>query len=160
LDPLLRGGPQEEGRRAGTENVPGAVAMAAALRAAEQHLKTGADRNHLVWRQSFERWLRCELPGVEILGEKQPRLWNTVSALMPRLAGEQRWVVKLDKLGFAVSTGSACASGKEEPSHVLRAMGSSEADASRALRFSSGWETTENDWQALQQAIQSIYKHR
>lgn len=160
LDALLRGGPQEEGRRAGTENVPGAVAMAAALRQAEQQAKTGAAGERLAWRQSFEQWLRCQIPGVEILGEHQPRLWNTVSALMPRLEGDQRWVVKLDKLGFAVSTGSACASGKEEPSHVLRAMGYSGAEASRALRFSSGWETTEHDWQNLQQAIQAIKEGR
>jgi cysteine desulfurase len=61
----------------------------------------------------------------------------------------QRWVVKLDRLGFAVSTGSACSSGKEEHSHVLRAMGVSKDEASRALRFSAGIHTTQSDWQAL-----------
>jgi cysteine desulfurase len=61
----------------------------------------------------------------------------------------QRWVVKLDKLGFAVSTGSACSSGKEEPSHVLAAMGYTAAEAARALRFSCGWETHVADWSKL-----------
>ena len=68
---------------------------------------------------------------------------------MPEQADcRQRWVVKLDKLGFAVSTGSACASGKKETSHVLAAMGLGDV-ASRVLRFSSGWETSASDWDAL-----------
>ena len=55
----------------------------------------------------------------------------------------------MDRLGFAVSTGSACASGKEKPSHVLTAMGVPPEDAARALRFSAGWGTTRDDWRAL-----------
>jgi len=66
-------------------------------------------------------------------------------------------VVKLDKLGFAVSTGSACSSGKEQPSHVLLAMGYSAADAGRVLRFSAGWDTTGDDWNALLVALKSIH---
>ena len=61
----------------------------------------------------------------------------------------RRWVVVMDRLGFAVSTGSACASGKEKPSHVLTAMGVPPGDAARALRFSAGWGTTRDDWRAL-----------
>ena len=68
---------------------------------------------------------------------------------MPERDCRQRWVVKLDKLGFAVSTGSACASGKEAPSHVLSAMGISPDDAGRVLRYSSGWETTPGQWAEL-----------
>jgi len=67
-------------------------------------------------------------------------------------------VVKLDKIGFAVSTGSACASGREEPSHVLAAMGYGPAEASRVLRFSSGWETTESDWSALADGLVLVHK--
>ena len=66
--------------------------------------------------------------------------------------------MKLDKLGVAVSTGSACASGKEEPSPVLTAMGYTAAEAARALRFSAGWETTEADWQQLLSAL--VQAHR
>jgi cysteine desulfurase len=68
-----------------------------------------------------------------------PQLWNTVSAMMPDVGRWQRCVVRLDKLGFAVSTGSACVIGKEAPSHVLATMGYSRSEAARVLRFSSGW---------------------
>ena len=100
-------------------------------------------------RAAFEKKLPALLPGVEILGAGEARLWNTVSALMPEADCRRRWVVKLDKLGFAVSTGSACASGKEKPSHVLSAMGLPPDAAGRALRFSSGWETVAGDWDEL-----------
>ena len=94
-----------------------------------------------------------KLPGVEIVGASQRRLWNTVAALLPEVDCRQRWVVKLDKLGVAVSTGSACSSGKEEPSPVLLAMGYAPGQAGRVLRFSSGWETGETDWEKLLDAI-------
>lgn len=147
--PLLLGGQQEEGRRAGTENVAGMMAMLAALDAREAALANGQEQARLRWRGAFEKRLLAELPGTEIVGAGESRLWNTVSALMPAADCQQRWVVKLDKAGFAVSTGSACASGREEPSHVLAAMGYAPADTGRVLRFSSGWETTEADWEAL-----------
>lgn len=151
--PLLRGGMQEEGRRAGTENVPGILAMTAALMARE---KAGAPASGL--RDQFEPQLRKSLPGTAIIAAQSPRVWNTVLALMPEADCRTRWVVKLDKLGVAVSTGSACASGKEEPSPVLTAMGYSPAEAARALRFSAGWETTETDWQQLLAAL--VQAHR
>lgn len=151
LQPLLRGGPQEGGRRAGTENVAGVLAMVAALKEREAALSTPDCESRLVsLRDSFERNLLAALPGARILGSGVDRLWNTVSVLMPETPDcRRRWVVVMDRLGIAVSTGSACASGKEKPSHVLTAMGIAPADAGRALRFSSGWETTAADWQKL-----------
>ncbi|MGC8887608.1 MAG: hypothetical protein ACP5MG_10670 [Verrucomicrobiia bacterium] len=68
-------------------------------------------------------------------------------------------MVKLDKLGFAVSSGSACASGKEKPSYVLKAMGFTDEEASRSIRCSSGWNTTREEWIALKNAIVEIYKN-
>ena len=188
VQPLFRGGKQEEGRRAGTENVAGVLSMIAAFEAREarmneaemhdaecrmQHPSTGrscldsssSSRSssskevalRLAWRNAFEKRLLKTLPGAEIVGDSAPRLWNTVSALMPAADCQQRWVVKLDKLGFAVSTGSACASGREEPSPVLAAMGCSSAEAGRMLRFSSGWETTEEDWDALAEGLVKVH---
>jgi cysteine desulfurase len=153
LTPLLVGGKQEDGRRAGTENVAGVLSMMAALEARERLLAAGEQKPRLAWREAFERGLREQLPGSEIVGAGVERLWNTVSALMPEADCQQRWVVKLDKFGCAVSTGSACASGREEPSHVLAAMGRTPKEAGRVLRFSSGWETTEEDWAALLAAL-------
>jgi cysteine desulfurase len=155
--PLLRGGPQEERRRAGTENVAGVLAMMAALEVRERQLAGMPNHDGPGLRHDFERDLVLALPGVEVIAAPSPRLWNTVSALMPEMENPQRWVVKLDKLGFAVSTGSACASGKEEPSHVLKAMGYSPPQAARALRFSAAWETSADDWRALLEALQTVH---
>jgi len=147
IRPLIRGGPQEESRRAGTENVAGALALVALLEAREQQAAGREGRRRM--RDDFVRQLLSRLPGIEILGANQPRLWNTVAAMMPEIDCRSRWVVKLDKLGAAVSTGSACSSGKEAPSPALLALGVTPAESSRVLRFSSGWETTESDWDHL-----------
>jgi len=154
--PLLVGGPQEEGRRAGTENVAGAWSFAAALTEREAALGRDEQAVRLTWRNEFVQAMQRSLPGFELVGASSPRLWNTVSALMPAADCLQRWVVKLDKAGFAVSTGSACASGQEKPSHVLLAMGYHPDEAGRVLRFSSGWETSAEDWQALATALAGI----
>ncbi len=152
--PQLVGGPQEDGRRAGTENVPGVLAMTAAWAEREQQMAAGGLDRRQAWRDRFVAELQAALPETEILGENVARLWNTVAVLMPPVADcRRRWVVQLDKLGFAVSTGSACASGKEQPSHVLLAMGREAARADRMLRFSAGWDTAEEDWLALHTAV-------
>jgi len=156
LAPLLLGGKQEDGRRAGTENVAGVLSMMAALEARERLLAIGEHKPRLAWREVFERCLLEQLPGSEIVGAGTERLWNTVSALMPEADCQQRWVVKLDKFGCAVSTGSACASGREEPSHVLAAMGRAPGEAGRVLRFSSGWETGEQDWRGLLEGLRKV----
>jgi cysteine desulfurase len=133
--------------------------MLAALESREAAFQSKNVADRTGPRASFEARLLKILPGAEIVGAKSDRLWNTVSALMPDAGhGRHRWVVKLDKLGFAVSTGSACASGKEAPSHVLAAMGYSAAQASRVLRFSAGWETRTEDWQALLGAIERVHR--
>ena len=145
--PLFWGGPQEESRRAGTENVAGALALVAMLESRQGLLGEREGRRQM--RDHFIQRLAAELPGVEIVGVSQRRLWNTVAALLPEVDCHQRWVVKLDKLGVAVSTGSACSSGKEEPSPILLAMGYAPDQAGRVLRFSSGWETSAKDWETL-----------
>jgi cysteine desulfurase len=157
LTPLLLGGKQEGGRRAGTENVAIIAAMIAALEVREKQIARGEHLLRKVWRDNFEAQFLRALPGATVLGQNQPRLWNTVSALMPEGDRKSQWVIRLDKAGFAVSTGSACTTGKEEPSHVLSAMGFKSAHAQRAVRFSAGWETTESDWEALLKAIVKVH---
>ncbi len=152
---LLRGGPQEEGRRAGTENLAGVLAMVAALEERANAIAGGALEERHVWRKQFETKLQSTVSDLEILGGGAERLWNTVAVLMPEPPDcRRRWVVVMDKLGFAVSTGSACASGKERPSHVLTAMGVPAEIAGRALRFSSGWDTSQADWERLLGGVQ------
>ena len=75
---------------------------------------------------------------------------------MPDGDRKLQWVVRLDKAGFAVSTGSACTTGKEDPSQVLSAMGYKAAHAVRSVRFSAGWETTEADWEALLRGLTKV----
>lgn len=154
--PLLFGGPQEEGRRAGTENVASVLALVAMLET--RHSLLGEKEARRQMRDRFIERLVSEVPGVEIVGARQRMLWNTVAALLPEMDCRQRWVVKLDKMGVAVSTGSACSSGKEEPSPVLLAMGYAPGQAGRVLRFSSGWETSEKDWDKLLDAIKEAAK--
>lgn len=159
MTPLLLGGKQERGLRAGTENVAMIVSMMAGLEAREKQI---AENQHLprgAWRDNFEREVLRAAPDAIIVGGKSPRLWNTVSVLMPE--GDQRnlWVIRLDEAGFAVSTGSACSTGRQEPSHALAAMGYQPTQAIRAVRISAGWETTESDWQALAKALAQAYEN-
>lgn len=153
---LLYGGKQERGQRAGTENVPIIAAMMAALTAREKQIANGDHETRALWKERFEKLLVRLVPGSTVVGTGVPRLWNTVSALMPE-GGQQRWLNRLDKAGFAVSTGSACTTGKEEPSHVLSAMGYKSGQVTQVLRFSSGWETTAADWEALEKGLAKVY---
>ena len=157
ITPLLLGGHQERDMRAGTENVATIVSMLAALDAREKQISNNQHLLRGVWRDNFEREFLRAVPDAVIVGAKVPRLWNTVSALMPEGDKRHLWVVKLDKAGFAASTGSACTTGKEEPSHVLAAMGFKAAQAIRAVRFSAGWETTEAEWDALAKALVKVH---
>lgn len=142
---LLAGGGQEDGRRAGTQNVAGAAAFVAALRACEERFPEVPER--LERRTLMEAALLSALPGAAILGAELPRLWNTIAVVAPELADcRQRWVVRLDAAGVAASSGSACASGREAPSGVLSAMGIPAGVSDRVLRLSGGWETETADW--------------
>ncbi len=157
ITPLLLGGKQEGGRRAGTENVAIIAAMMAALDVREKQIARSEHLLRRLWRDNFEAAFLRALPGAIIIGQNQPRLWNTVSALMPDGDRKLQWVIRLDQAGFAVSTGSACTTGKEEPSHVLSAMGYKSVHAVRAVRMSAGWETTEADWDALLKGVIKVH---
>jgi cysteine desulfurase len=148
------GGGQERGQRGGTEDFPGIAAMGAALAEAEQK-KVFLETERLAWRGGFEREVVAAVPGTRVVAAGADRLWNTVSLVMP-FAENTRWVARLDKRGFQVSTGSACATGKGGPSHVLAAMGFDAETAKRVVRVSSGWDTTREDWQALAAAFGDV----
>jgi len=150
----LRGGEQEHAHRGGTENFPGISAMLAALAEAEEK-KVFLEMQRLAWREAFERDLGARIPGVVVVAKTAERLWNTVSLLMPHTENH-RWVARLEKSGFQVSTGSACATGKNGPSHVLAAMGLDAIEAKRTVRVSAGWETTEEDWRGLLDAFAKV----
>lgn len=152
---LLVGGPQEDGRRAGTENVPGAVACGAALLDRERRVSEEQIREWTAARDAFEERIARSIPGVQILGRDVPRLWNTSALLMPPVDCRRRWVVRLDTLGFAVSTGSACASGREKPSYVLKAMGL-DGGGDRMIRASAGWEDGVEAWESLASAVEQV----
>ena len=153
---LLYGGKQERGQRAGTENLPIIHSMLAALEVRERQMAEGNHETRAEWKEKFERLLLHQVHGSTVVGANLPRLWNTTSALMPE-GGQLRWVTRLDKAGFAVSTGSACTTGKEEPSHVLSAMGYKAGQVTQVLRFSSGWETTAADWEALEKGLVKVH---
>lgn len=148
------GGGQERGQRGGTEDFPAIAAMGAALAEAEQK-KVFLETERLAWRETFEREVAAAVPGVRVVAAGADRLWNTVSLVMP-FAENTRWVTRLDKRGFQVSTGSACATGKGGPSHVLAAMGFDAETAKRVVRVSSGWGTTCEEWQALAVAFGAV----
>lgn len=153
VEPLLRGGGQERGHRAGTENVGGIAGFGAAVKAAMGALE--ADRPRLeALRGRLEAGLR-ETTGAIIFAEDAPRLPNTTLFTVPGLRAETA-VIGFDLEGVAVSSGSACSSGKVQPSHVLEAMGFDPGHAQGAVRLSLGWSTAETDIDSALQAWRKL----
>jgi cysteine desulfurase len=142
LEPLLRGGGQELGRRAGTENVAGISAFGAAAKAAMTALEADVARVRGL-RNQLEDGLK-QTPGMIVFAEDVPRLPNTILFTVPGLRAETA-VIGFDLAGIAVSSGSACSSGKVQPSHVLEAMGFDRELAQGAVRLSLGWSTSHTD---------------
>jgi cysteine desulfurase len=143
LGPLLVGGHQERGRRAGTENVPAAVGLAAALREATRDLPAEAARLARLRDRLWEGILALE-PDARLLGSRAYRLPNTLQVAFPGADGETL-LMALDLAGVAVSMGSACSAGSLEPSPALLAMGVSEAEARSAIRLSLGHASTDGE---------------
>jgi len=142
LEPLLRGGGQELGRRAGTENVTGIAGFGAAAKAALAAMSGDAIRLEGL-RTRLESGLR-QTPGALLFSYEAPRLPNTTLFTVPGLKAETA-VIGFDLAGIAVSSGSACSSGKVQPSNVLEAMGFGPEIARGAVRLSLGWSTSDAD---------------
>jgi cysteine desulfurase len=144
LQPLFYGGRHERSRRAGTENVPGIVALGNAAELAMHGFERGDDRKTSAMRDRLQRGILAQVEDAGVNGNGAARVPNTTSIYFDHIDGEAM-VISLDLKGLAVSTGAACSSGAIEPSHVLMAMGL-EADRARSsIRFSLGKQNTEAD---------------
>nr|MCW2727124.1 cysteine desulfurase [Aeromicrobium sp.] len=136
FEPLIHGGGQEGGRRSGTENVAAAVGMAAALR-----LASGPVDDVVARRDLFIDRVRAAVAGAELTGHPVERLPGSASFVFPGRSGESI-LLDLERRGIVSSSGSACAAGSDEPSHVLTAMGYPAEVAQTAVRFTFGRTTT------------------
>ncbi|MCC9624198.1 cysteine desulfurase NifS [Thalassospira sp. MA62] len=134
FQPLIRGGRQERGRRAGTENVPGIVGMGKAAEIAQEQLM-GAGQQVAALRDRLETGLLARISHCQVLGDVENRLGNTSNIAFDGIESEAI-LHHLEKAGIAASSGSACASGSMEPSHVLRAMNVAPVALQGAIRFS------------------------
>ncbi len=153
-DPLIRGGGQERGLRAGTENVAGIAGFGAAAAVARR--QRAAEAAHmLALRERLEAGLRAIAPETVIFGAKAERLPNTTLFTVPGMKAETA-VIGFDLEGVAVSSGAACSSGKVQPSHVLAAMGVLPPLTRGAVRASLGWSTTEADLESFLNAWRKL----
>ncbi|MCK9917653.1 cysteine desulfurase [Microbacteriaceae bacterium K1510] len=153
-DPLIRGGGQERGYRAGTENVPAIAGFGAAAEAARTSCEVDAARMAAL-RDRLEAGLKAATPQAVIFGAGAPRLPNTTLVAVPGFKAETA-LIAFDLNGIALSSGSACSSGKVQASHVLAAMGVEPVLAAGALRISLGWDTHENDVDKLLTAWNTV----
>jgi cysteine desulfurase len=154
LQPVLVGGGQERGRRGGTENAAAIVGFGVAAELAAE------DRQRAPLLARLRDGLEARLGEIEaarrVFGAGAERLPNTSCVTMPGVQSETQ-VMGLDLAGVAVSAGSACSSGKVEPSHVLRALGAADAETGCAIRISIGWATTEAEIEKFVSAWRALY---
>jgi cysteine desulfurase len=141
LQPLFYGGRHERSRRAGTENVPGIVALGKAAELAIQGFERGDGPKMSALRDRLQQGILTQIEDAGVNGDGAPRVPNTTSIYFDHIEGESM-VISLDLKGLAVSTGAACSSGAIEPSHVLTAMGLRSDRARASIRFSLGKQNT------------------
>ena len=153
LDPFLRGGLQERGFRAGTENVFGIVAMAEAAKISCD--KIGPESVRLIELRSYlTKRILNEIPGSKLTGDPIYRLPNNASFVFEGIRGEEL-VELLGMYGIYCSSGSACETGTDEPSHVLKAIGLSDEEANGSLRLTMGRDTTKEDLEYTVEKLKS-----
>jgi cysteine desulfurase len=153
LVPLFHGGGHERGLRSGTENVPGIVGLAAAVRLALAERREVSDAMRRVRRRLIEQVL--QIPGTRLNGHPEQSLPHITNFSFAAIEGESL-VMKLDEAGIAASTGSACSSPNLEPSHVLVAIGVPLSMAHGSLRISTGRETTDADIERLLDVLPGV----
>jgi cysteine sulfinate desulfinase/cysteine desulfurase-like protein len=140
VEPLLHGGGQERGKRSGTENVAGAVALATALRLADGE-RVAAAAQTTALRDEFIAAVMAGVPGATLTGHPSHRLPGTASFVFPGTSGEAV-LLELERRGVVCSSGSACSAGSDEPSHVLTALRVPAEVAQTAVRFTLAATTT------------------
>lgn len=156
--PLLIGGGQESGRRSGTENVPGIVALGKAAELAVAWLSSSQPAEMTILRDEFERILTDGWAGAMVHGTNAPRLPNTTSICLPG-ADAAGMLIVLDQRGIACSGGSACHTASLHPSHVLEAMGFDAGHAGSTLRFSLSRMNTRDEVLAAAVEVLRVAKH-
>ncbi len=153
LVPIIHGGKQEKGLRAGTENVPAIVGMGKAAELALRQLED-AERVRTL-RDRLEQTINNLVPGATLNGHREARLPGTLNMTLPDLRGESL-VVALDQHGISLSSGSACKSGSPEPTHVLTAMGRSPEEAHCSVRLSLSRDTTAAEIEEVGEALRRV----
>ena len=153
LEPLIHGGEQEAGLRAGTENVPAIVGLGKAAELAQGGIREAEEIGSL--RDQLQVAVQQLVPEAELNGRAADRLPNTLNMTLPELRGESL-VVAMDQHGISLSSGSACKSGSPDPTHVLMAMGRSKIQAHCAIRFSLSRDTTEQDIEDTTTALEEV----
>ena len=151
IDPLISGGEQERGLRAGTENVPGIVGLGKAITDAVNSLEQNAQKSVFL-RDRLTEGILSAVPDAKLNGAKNGRLPNNCSIRFRRIDGEAL-LLRLDLAGIAASSGSACTAGSQEISHVLRAIGLTEEEAKGSLRLTVGPENTGKE---IDEAVRTI----
>lgn len=154
LSPVIFGGQQERGKRGGTTFVAGAVGLAEALSLAVNNRESNFQKISSL-KTAFEEGVKREIPSAKINGAGEARLPGISNITFPNVSGTSL-LFRLDLMGFAVSLGSACSSGSIGASHVLTAMGLSNADALSSVRFSFGADNTLEEVNALLAALKQI----
>lgn len=156
IEPFIRGGHQESGLRAGTYNSPSIIAFGEAARLAKERLAEYESRTRALRNRLRDGFL-SSIPDIRINGHPERVLPNTLDVSFPGAEGEAI-LLMLDILGVSVSTGSACASGSLEPSHVLMATGVGPELAHGSIRFSLGQYSTESDVDYLLKEVPEVIK--
>ncbi len=151
---FIHGGQQERGRRAGTENVPGIVGMAAAARRAHEHMEERAQKERMLRDYLIGR-IEAEIPDVALNGHRTRRLPNNVNFSFADMEGETM-LIMLDMAQICASAGSACTSGAVDPSHVLLAMGLSKERARGSLRLTLSEENTREELDTVVEELSRI----
>ena len=151
---FIHGGQQERGRRAGTENVPGIVGMAAAARRAHEHMEERAQKERMLRDYLIGR-IETEIPDVALNGHRTRRLPNNVNFSFADMEGETM-LIMLDMAQICASAGSACTSGAVGPSHVLLAMGLSKERARGSLRLTLSEENTREELDTVVEELDTV----